>query len=926
MKKLTLDSIAGGQNEVSFPKQFSPNQWHSLVGLVANEDGMAETQYPIQRIGNFPSGDHFFKLHSIVTSVGTFLLAITRLGRLYWCKAPAPDATYTTANAVTWTRITTAENYNWTSAGNPSKETIQDNPYLRFICDVPVPAYLYVRSFNSTAPQDTSKDEDVATEVSEFPGVLISYRTKEKSTVANPQVLVAYVNTKDTVPSVKVIAFPHQRRIPTFTTELTDGTRYNNFINAVFTSKAQAGVAGRSEEIDYATMKVWPFDMSSIGASETKMLPYLYSDVNGASKPGTGIIPRATVGCSYQGQLILGDIEWRNSTTDLPAVPSSLVPVGEVSSSGTVLVWPDDVRPTGRVVTNLGPGKLFLASSDGTSTPTSVGTEVKVARASKSGSPSANTCLLQLKTTPPSGTNAIKVVGVGPNYNGTFTAPNFTVDTVAKTVSYVNTKGPATLPVTVKKGKVIFYNSGESYDIEIEQNGWAAIPDSWEYIAAQSDSTSAVWAYRDRLLARHFLNDDNTGRHANGVYFSIDQLDSFLPTAQFSISRGGAPLAALHNLDNTLLALTEGGGETDGVFRIRGNLGLKALNDPTAIRVELVKGGVGAPVMPENLKNPPKRSCLWADTSTMIFVDRQGGVYFTDGNVCDRLDRLGPVTIPNVNYASVAAVGRHLFMVRGNNSTGLTSLYCFSVTESDGSAANGVWTQISLSTQYATATAEAPAQPSVPAGAPVYFGVYPATGTRSTLYSGVPLAPFQLTAGKEDLYFIGVSEADGQPTYASDTYYLNRTGAAGGHVYRMALAGPTAERGRIDNVEVAQYIVTPTLESTEEHDKTNWYRWGIQFTTKTNVSFYDATTSRAVGGPGDILGGWTGQWGMNTFFIIYGTTTNFSASPVNLHEIVGKIKHGPQKMMSVSLFFQGHIIMHSMSIWATGETMNYGET
>ena len=953
MKRLTLSDFSGGQNEVVFPREFSPNQWHHLVGMVLTEDGLPRSQYPVQRIGTFPAGDHFYKLHSIVTSVGTFLLAITRLGRLYWCKAPDAEATYTTANAITWTRLTEAENYTYTTAGNASKEAIVDNPYLRFICDLPVQTGNYTKkpldevTPSDGLPQNLANDLDVENELGEFPGVLLSYRVYPNSIVANPQVLVAYVNTKIANPVVKVISFPHQRRIPSFETKLLDGTKNNDFINAVFLSKKDTNnTPGRSEEFDIDTMRVWPFDMASIGASEVKMHPFSYTNVDGANLSGRGIIPRCNVGCSIQGKVILGDIEWRQTDKALPVVPSSLIRIGDVGVNPVILSMPVEIEKKGRVLRNEGPGTLYLTeSADGSTTPSAIGETHKCNKTSKSGSPAANTCVIRLASAPSSTSfDRLVVSGVGPNFNGTFTSFTINNTTAPYTVSYVNPKGPATLALKPRGGKVIFQNTvapatPQGYTIEVEPKGYAAIPNSWENIAAASagEATAAVYAYRDRLLARHFLNDDNTGPSRNAVYFSGGEIDEFNPVAEFPISRAGAPIASMESLDGRVIALTEGGGPADGLYRIRGNLSLQLIQDPTAIAIELIKGGIGAPVMAENLKNPPQRSCVWADTSTIIFVDRQGGVYYTDGNMCDRLDRLGPVTLRNVNYASVAGVGRHLFVVRGNNSEGLNKLYCFSISDSDGSTASGVWTQLSLATNFqinaVTSAVPTLPTPTVPAGHPSYTSYTTFADANNyiteTLYSNISLSPFQLTAGKDDLYFIGVRDADGQAN-EPNTYKITSTGAAGGNVYRMATAGPVAEYGKMDNVNVVQYVTTPTIGSDEPFESVKYTDFSIEFNTKSSARIVAVTEAAHGGGAFAPVNVPYGSEPINYFyrnvFLPTYAAGNHSAvgqavtfSGKELYEVKGKMVLGPNKLMSMTVFIDGDMTLHSMSFWSTAE-------
>jgi hypothetical protein len=916
MKKITLSDFTGGQNEALHPREFSNGQWHKLYGMLANDDSLPETQPAVQRIGSFPSGDYFHGVHAIVSSVGTYLVAITRLGRIYWCKAPDPDAPYTTANAITWTRITTAENYNWVSSGTPAKETILDNPYFRFICDVPVRAYQYARTPSPSLPRDTSKDTDVASEVGQFPGVLISYRTKEKSTVATPQVLIAYVNTKDSTPSVKALLFPNQRRIPTFTVGQIDGTETNDFINAVFLNN--------ENQLDYATVPEWPFNMLS-SSPAVRMFPFAYSNVDGANLSGTGIIPRATVGCSIEGKVVLGDIEWRQSGVTIPRLPTTLISVAEVGTSPTILEWPPNVEQTGRVIRNEGPSPLYLAAnSDGlaSSAPSSKGTPVSVLRARKVSTPAPNTCVITLKAPPPPGATSIVVSNVGPNYNGTFTS--FSVS--GNTVSYVNPKAPATIAEATRKGEVFFRSAGQGYSITVEPKGYAAVPNSWTFIAAVSDSVSEVYAYRDRLLARHLLNDANTGRVGNGVYFSIGDIDQFNPTAMFEISRGGAPIAGLHTIDNTVIAITEGGGETDGVYRIRGNLTLKSADDPTAVRVELVKGGVGAPLEPENRKNPSRRSCLWPDASTVIFVDRMGGVFFTDGNVCDRLDRLGPVTPVRTDFVSVAAVGKRLFVTRDAPTNTGRGFYCFSIVNSDGSAASGIWTQLSLERGLKATPPLYPGGPADPRppGSRTYFFTFSLVdgGSSGTVfyYSDPSVLPVSLSGGSTDLFFVGIEGAEGQPTYQSDTAHSNITGASGGHIFRLALAGPDAERGKIDNENVVQYVISPTIGGDDDHDLTYWDRVGLTFTTESTCTIQNIYNLAEGGGYNNP----STDFMPFTFPVFPSAPQTFTAAANNVHEFQFRYNLGPQRVISVSAMFSGHVILQTLSAWTSGRFQHQG--
>lgn len=933
MKQIILDDFSGGQNEVVMPREFSNGQWHQLIGLIANEDGRVETQPAIQRVGSFPSGDHFYKLHSINTSIGTYLLAITRLGRLYWCKAPDANAVYTTANATTWYQITTAENYNWsTTAAGTVKETLVDNPYLHFLCDIPVRAYLYARTPNtsgsgSLTANETARaleyDTDTANNLNtgQFPGVLINYR-RGNAAPSSPQVIVAYVNTRETNPAlqVKALVFPNMRRVPTYEVALESAAKDSpratkNFINGLYLYGKTYEDGVQAEDV----VNRWPFGLPS-DAPSVRMHPYGYTNVDGANLSGTGIIPRASVGCAIENKLLLGDIEWRMSADDLPKVPVAPVTIGTVTTVASTISWPTEkgLLNKGRVVYNNGPGTVYLSKDAGVAgsyRQVSVG----VSRVSKTGS----TCTIVLKKIPNLTAvplwDAIKVTGVGPNFNGVFGVPD-SVSLVGSTITFTfnRTGSPTNIANGKRSGKVTFFKAGEGFDIEIPAGDYAALPndDGWDDFYALSDDTSTIAGLPDRNVARHFLNDNNTGPVRNGIYFSIADIDQFNPTAQIEISRGGATIAGMHTIDSTIVAVTEGGGETDGVYRIRGSLTLAAANDPTALRTELVKGGIG--VWPyEDYTNRDRRSCLWPDAGIVVFVDRLGGVWTTDGNKCDRIDRIGPVT-PTITsagmLANVAAVGKYLFMRRNGapGPFGGYSLYCFSIVRSDGSNAQGVWTQISLSTDPKVAL-----NASVPADAVVHMQ----KGDGYTLYSDKALYPQQLTGGQDDLFFIGVLNAGGQShpntINANNALYDN---AAGGHVYRLALRGPAAERGKIDNVPVIQIVQTPTLGSETEFDTTNWHTVSAAFVSRGDTYLWGWFASPFSVYPASV--GHLGQGGVgNTFSNTSTPSPNhyYSSAVKAIRQYKQSAHVGQSRMFSYRLYFEGDVVLQSFSVWSSGE-------
>lgn len=941
MKQIILDDFSGGQNEVVMPREFSNGQWHQLIGLIANEDGRVETQPPVQRIGSFPAGDQFYKLHSINTPIGTYILAITRLGRLYWCKAPDATAAYTVANATTWYQITTAENFNWsTTAAGTVKETLVDNPFLHFLCDIPVRAYLYTQTpdLTSNATARSLENDTNGTDVNrgQFPGVLINYaRTDvvgadETSNIV-PQVIVAYVNIKESNAAlqVKALVFPNMRRVPTFETELEgspkDSPRVNkHFISGLYLYGKSFEDGVQSEDV----VNRWPFGLPS-DAPSVRMHPYGYSDENGANLSGTGIIPRATVGCSIENKLILGDIDWRTSADSLPKIPVAPVTIGTVTTTASLISWPTEkgLRNKGRVVFNNGPGNLYLSRDAGVANDGGLYRQVSVgiSRVSKTGS----TCTIILKKVPNLTAvplhDSIKVTGVGPNFNGVFSVAD-SVSLAGSTITFTfnRTGSPTNIAEGKRSGKVTFFKAGEGFDIEIPSGDYAALPndDAWDEFYALSDETSTIAGLPDRLVARHFLNDSNTGSVGNGIYFSISDIDQFNPEGQLEISHGGATIASMHTIDSTVIAITQGGGETDGVYRVRGSFTLAASNDPTALRIELVKGGVGITPKNRRIRNKDRSSCLWPDAGVVVFVDRLGGVWNTDGNKCDRIDRVGPAN-PNTNVsqpflviqANVAAVGKHLFMRRQGapEPFNSASLYCFSIVRSDGSNAQGVWTQISLSTNPRVLAAG-----SVPANSVQHMQ----KSDGFTLFSDKALFPMQLTGGADDLFFIGALDAGGQ-AHTGQRILVSSAGyesTSGGNVYRLALRGIPSERGKIDNEPVIQIMQTPTLGSETDSDTTNWNTVSTSFVARGNTNllgFFCSSFSVYPASRGQLGEGGRG----NTFSNTATPSPDHYYAPAfkAIRQFKQSALMGQSRMFSYRLYFQGNVVLQSVNITTSGE-------
>lgn len=203
---------------------------------------------------------------------------------------------------------------------------------------------------------------------------------------------------------------------------------------------------------------------------------------------------------------------------------------------------------------------------------------------------------------------------------------------------------------------------------------------------------SGNWKVADGLYTSEILP------YEGSIMYSSGDIDIFDPRALLKLSQTGTELGGLHVLNNTLIAITAYGSENDGVIALRGDLSQlisyssSVRANPFAARIEIVRGGMGIPSRYKNTLTGQKRmSCVWPDAGIVVFLDKQGGVFYTDSERVGRLDEYGPTDPPTVSLDDcVAAVGRHLFVYRDSR------LFCLSMLGSGGDSSTGCWTEISV--------------------------------------------------------------------------------------------------------------------------------------------------------------------------------------------------------------------------------------
>jgi len=164
MKNFVISDFSGGLLETNNPEDFKGNTWSKLKGFIPRNSYTMESQWPIQSVGAVGSAwtgnaEQIKAVYPLQSVMGVFLIALKEDGSLWWSKAPLVNDNYATANAVTWTRLTTCENYGYDEYDNetqPNKISVTSNPDYRFITSLPFEVFKYIKEPYIPATNKTS--------------------------------------------------------------------------------------------------------------------------------------------------------------------------------------------------------------------------------------------------------------------------------------------------------------------------------------------------------------------------------------------------------------------------------------------------------------------------------------------------------------------------------------------------------------------------------------------------------------------------------------------------------------------------------------------------------------------------------------------------------------------------------------------------
>ena len=364
------------------------------------------------------------------------------------------------------------------------------------------------------------------------------------------------------------------------------------------------------------------------------------------------------------------------------------------------------------------------------------------------------------------------------------------------------------------------------------------------------------------------LNPSNTTPYEGSIYFSADDVDKFDPRALINLTAAGSELRGLHVVNDTLIAITSYGGEADGIIALRGNPGQLIRYDggtanPYAVRRDLLRGGVGMPSRSRNTTNGVRGgSCVWPDAGLVVFIDKMGGVYYTNGESVGRLDEYGPCEPSAItNFDHVGATNKHLFVWRNQR------MWCLTLLGVDGAGDNtACWTELVL--------------PDTP-----------------TSVEDVKT----MTGGREELYFVWK-----------------------GAVWRYATEGPEAERGRANNVPLTLTASTRTVAVDGSVSDPLWHRFGMTFETPTSCTVGTVRIQSVGAKKRNLTTATTGLIATNK--VGHTTwTLNRTFLNENEGEFIVPAGIGAQSEASATITFTGNVVLETATFWVSGARPNRGE-
>ena len=302
MKKITLSDFSGGYKTAFAADDFAANQWARLKGFILVKPTVMRSQPPLQRVGTEAG---FREIRPLVAADGTqFLIGIKENGELWRCAVPAVSSTYTTVNSATWTRLTSSN----------GSATITVGSDAHFLTDI-----VFQQSTIASGRR--------------IPALLINQAYTIGASSEGP--IYVWADTSSSIGCWRVIDGAGNPAVYPGYLPVAPSNVTATFATGTITVTWTAEDPGSSAIIGYnvyskngvlkATSAASPATFSGVSGDEVGVVVRAYNSYGetpfdaggGVRVPSIGYIPRANVGALWNGQLILGDIEYYRDENDI---------------------------------------------------------------------------------------------------------------------------------------------------------------------------------------------------------------------------------------------------------------------------------------------------------------------------------------------------------------------------------------------------------------------------------------------------------------------------------------------------------------------------------------------------------------------------------------------------------------------------------
>lgn len=305
MQRIDIDDFAGGINEQYSANDFSKRQWSRLRGFIMDTDQTIRTQWAAQSIGASNAITGGVKAVSGFTgSSNSYLVAISNSGAIWYAVAPSDTANFGTANAVTWTNLS----------------SLTSNTDYRFIAEILLPVSglgevnaLLIHSVSGSTNAVAIYEDDLTSSIA----------TKTWSRfypVDQPNLIKPLPGeTLDTTTAKTYTATSSWTAVPTFTggvTATVAGTKWtiaNDGANPVSVRIGTGSTITTIDPLDSYTHTTALLSGESLQVQTSTGTSLIRVGILLGSFPlaRRNVMPRANVGTMWRNRLVLGDINTR---------------------------------------------------------------------------------------------------------------------------------------------------------------------------------------------------------------------------------------------------------------------------------------------------------------------------------------------------------------------------------------------------------------------------------------------------------------------------------------------------------------------------------------------------------------------------------------------------------------------------------------